>query len=170
MRKFRTFAVGALAVGLVALPAIATMPMTLVWNASPSVPIGLYAVRPIDRLSVSDLVVAMPPEALAQFLTERRYLGRGVPLIKHVAATAGQTVCRIDETITIDGDVITLARRNDRLGRPLPVWRGCQTLEAEAVFLLNRDVPDSMDGRYFGPLPRESIVGRAVPLWTMAGP
>ena len=170
MTRFRTLALGALAVGLVALPAIATMPMTLVWNASASVPIGLYAVRSIDRLSVSDLVVAVPPEALARFLTERRYLGRGVPLIKHVTATAGQTVCRIGETITVDGDVITLARQNDRLGRPLPIWRGCQTLEAEAVFLLNPDVPDSMDGRYFGALSRATIVGRAVPLWTMAGP
>ena len=146
------------------------MPTKLVWNASASVPIGLYVVRPINRLSISDLVVAKPPEALARFLTERRYLGRGVPLIKHVAATAGQTVCRIGETITIDGDVITLARQNDRLGRPLPVWRGCQTLDDGAVFLLNRDVPDSMDGRYFGALSRESILGRAVPLWTMAGP
>ena len=170
MRKSRTLAVGALAVGLVALPAIATMPTTLIWNASPSVPIGLYAVRSIDRLSVSDLVVTMPPKALDRFLTERRYLGIGVPLIKHVAATPGQTVCRIGETITIDGDVITLARQTDRLGRPLPIWRGCQTLDAEAVFLLNRDVPDSMDGRYFGALPREAILGRAVPLWTMAGP
>ena len=170
MTQSLTLALGALAISLIALPAIATMPTKLVWNASASVPIGLYVVRPIDRLSVSDLVVAMPPEALARFLTERRYLGRGVPLIKHVAATPGQTVCRIGETITIDGDVITLARQNDRLGRPLPIWRGCQTLDAEAVFLLNPDVPDSMDGRYFGPLPRESIVGRAVPLWTMAGP
>ena len=170
MRTSRTFAVVALAVGLVTLPAIATMPMTLVWNASASVPIGLYAVRPIDRLSVSDLIVAMPPEALARFLTERRYLGIGVPLIKHVAATPGQTVCRIGATIWIDGDVIAQARERDRLGRPLPVWRGCQTLDAEAVFLLNPDVPDSMDGRYFKPLSRATIVGRAVPLWTMAGP
>ncbi len=170
MTQSRTLALGALAVGLLALPSIAKMPTKLVWNASASVPIGLYAVRPIDRLSVSNLIVAMPPKALARFLTERRYLGRGVPLIKHVAATAGQTVCRIGATIRIDGDVIAQARERDRLGRPLPVWRGCQTLEAEAVFLLNPDVPDSMDGRYFGPLPREALLGRAVPLWTMAGP
>ena len=170
MTKFRTLALAAMAIGLVALPAIATMPTTLIWNTSASVPIGLYVVRSIDRLSVSDLVVGMPPKALDRFLIERRYLGIGVPLIKHVAAIAGQTVCRIGATIRIDGDVIAQARERDRLGRPLPVWRGCQTLDDGAVFLLNRDVPDSMDGRYFGPLSRATIVGRAVPLWTMAGP
>ena len=36
-----------------------------VWNASESVPLGLYSVRPADRLKVTDLVVAFPPENLA---------------------------------------------------------------------------------------------------------
>ena len=31
---------------------------------------------------------------------------------------------------------------------------------------MNPTVPDSLDGRYFGPLPATSIVARAVPLWT----
>jgi hypothetical protein len=30
---------------------------------------------------------------------------------------------------------------------------------------MNWDAADSFDGRYFGPLPRASIFGRAVPLW-----
>jgi hypothetical protein len=31
---------------------------------------------------------------------------------------------------------------------------------------MNRDAPDSLDGRYFGPLPLSTVVGRAVPVWT----
>jgi type IV secretory pathway protease TraF len=31
---------------------------------------------------------------------------------------------------------------------------------------MNWDEPDSLDGRYFGPLPRDAIVARAVPIWT----
>ena len=27
-------------------------------------------------------------------------------------------------------------------------------------------VPDSLDGRYFGPIPASSVIGRALPLWT----
>ena len=34
------------------------------------------------------------------------------------------------------------------------------------VFLMNRHSGDSLDGRYFGPLPITTVVGRADPLWT----
>ena len=57
----------------------------LIWNASASVPIGLYAVHPAGALHVTELVVVQPPEALASFLDERRYLPKGVPMLKRVA-------------------------------------------------------------------------------------
>jgi type IV secretory pathway protease TraF len=31
---------------------------------------------------------------------------------------------------------------------------------------MNWEVRDSLDGRYFGPMPAASVIGRAVPLWT----
>ena len=31
---------------------------------------------------------------------------------------------------------------------------------------MNIDIPDSLDGRYFGPLPATTVIGRAVPLYT----
>ena len=34
------------------------------------------------------------------------------------------------------------------------------------MFLLNSRVRDSLDGRYFGPLPAAAIIGRATPLYT----
>jgi type IV secretory pathway protease TraF len=40
----------------------------LLWNASASVPIGLYNVEPVAQLAVTNLVVAMPPSSLATFL------------------------------------------------------------------------------------------------------
>ena len=51
-------------------------------------------------------------------------------------------------------------------GRPLPVWQGCRVVAGGEVFLMNRQSEDSLDGRYFGPLPTTTIVGRADPLWT----
>ena len=48
----------------------------LIWNASASVPIGLYRVRPAGDLHVTDLVVVRAPEPLANFLAERGYLPR----------------------------------------------------------------------------------------------
>jgi type IV secretory pathway protease TraF len=54
----------------------------------------------------------------------------------------------------------------DHLGRPLPIWHGCRVVGAGNVFLMNRQSGDSLDGRYFGPLPTTTVVGRADPLWT----
>ena len=70
----------------------------LIWNASASVPIGLYAVHPAGALRIGELLVVAPPEPLATFLDARRYLPKGVPLLKHVAALPGQTVCRTSHT------------------------------------------------------------------------
>ena len=138
----------------------------LIWNASASVPIGLYAVHPAGALHVTELVVVQPPEALASFLDERRYLPRGVPMLKRVLALPGQTVCRTDRAIAVDGIAMGDALNRDRSGRPLPVWQGCRRIPAGEVFLMNWRSGDSLDGRYFGLLPVTTIVGRADPLWT----
>src|SRR5262245_34816860 len=91
------------------------------WNASESGPIGLYRVQPAGKLTVTDLVVAMPPEPLATFLAEGGYLPRGVPLIKRVLALPGQTICRKGAAIIVDGIEMGMAREFVSRGRPLPV-------------------------------------------------
>jgi conjugative transfer signal peptidase TraF len=141
----------------------------LIWNASPSVPVGLYAVRPAAPLFDGELVVAEPPKRLAAFFARRGYLPVGVPLLKHVATVPGDVVCRDGRWITVDGKVAAEALDRDRKGRMLPHWTGCRTLKPGEVFLLNPDAPDSLDGRYFGPLPATSIIGRATPIWTRSG-
>jgi conjugative transfer signal peptidase TraF len=137
----------------------------LIWNASASVPIGLYAVRPAGTLRTGELLVVAPPAPLATFLDARRYLPKGVPLLKHIAALPGQTVCRTGDTISIDGTAVGEALDRDHLGRWLPVWQGCRAIAAGEVFLMNRQSVASLDGRYFGPLPTTTIVGRADPIW-----
>src|SRR3984893_18578702 len=97
-----------------------------VWNASESVPTGLYRVQPARRLIVTDLIVAFPPEPLATFLADGGYLPRGVPLIKRILALPEQTVCRKDLAITVDAIEMGTARERDRRGRLLPVRQGCR--------------------------------------------
>ena len=139
---------------------------SFVWNASESVPIGLYRVQPAGKLTVTDLVVAVPPEPLATFLAEGGYLPRGAPLIKRVLALPGQTVCRKGLAIMVDGIEMAMARERDSRGRPLPAWQDCRVVAKGEVFLMNWYEPASLDGRYFGTLAASSIVGRAEPLWT----
>ncbi len=111
---------------LTSIPAAIDWPPVLIWNASASVPIGLYRVRPEDHLAVPDLVVVVPPEPVAKFLAERDYLPHGVPLLKQVIALPGQNVCRNHLAVMIDGVALSFARERDHRGRPLPVWQGCQ--------------------------------------------
>jgi len=160
-----TLAITLLGVSAVALPQLDDRPPRLVWNASASVPIGLYAVARASDVHIGDLLVVRPPEPLARWLADGGYLPRGVPLLKHVAALAGQTVCRIGRSVTVDAIAMGDALERDSRGRSLPVWRGCQVIGESEVFLMNRHSADSLDGRYFGPLPAATIVGRAIPLW-----
>jgi conjugative transfer signal peptidase TraF len=108
----------------------------------------------------------MPPEPLAGFMVERGYVGRGVPLLKRVIGLPGQRVCRTGRTITVDGVEMGDALDHDRIGRALPVWRGCRVIADGQLFLMNIDARDSLDGRYFGPVPASAVIGRALPLWT----
>ena len=137
-----------------------------IWNASASVPIGLYRIVPGGHVDVTDLAVVMPPAELAMFLDARRYLPRGLPLIKRVLALGGATVCRHGSTITAYDGIYGQALARDTRGRPLPDWQGCRTLHDGEAFFMNWDSPDSFDSRYFGPLPLTTIVGRAIPVWT----
>jgi type IV secretory pathway protease TraF len=89
-----------------------------------------------------------------------------VPLLKRVLALTGQTVCRDGLDILAYGTSVGRARIRDRAGRELPVWQGCRRIADSELFLMNWDAPDSVDGRYFGPLPRSSVIGRALPVWT----
>ena len=148
------------------VPAVIHPAPRLIWNATASTPTGLYALRSIKRLHVGDLVVAWPPESVAGFLQQGGFLPKGVPLLKQVTALPGQTICRAKDIVTIDGVAVGVAHERDHLGRPLPSWTGCQRLRADEVFLMNPNVPESLDGRYFGPFPLTAIAARAVPLWT----
>ncbi|AMY70894.1 S26 family signal peptidase [Frigidibacter mobilis] len=166
MTRRRTLAVTTLAVLGIAAGSAVDLPTKLIWNATASAPIGFYTVAPVDAIEVPELVAVMPPEPLAAFMAERGYVTRGVPLLKRVVGLPGQRVCRIGRTITVDDVEMGGALERDRIGRNLPVWQGCRVIGDGQLFLMNWDVRDSLDGRYFGPTPASSVIGRALPLWT----
>lgn len=150
----------------VAVASIVPVPVKLLWNASASTPLGLYDLTAPNGLKAGDLVAVRPPKPLADFMVGRGYIGQGVPLLKPVAALPGQQVCRVGRTVTVDGERLGEAQDRDRRGRVLPVWQGCRRIAPDQIFLMNPSVRDSLDGRYFGPLPRATVIGRATPLYT----
>ena len=165
----RTFLLSGVALALIGASAAVRTDPVLLWNPSPSVPVGFYIVTPIDTLEVGTLVAVRPPEPLETWLVENRYVGRDTPLLKHIAALPDSEVCRDGTTLLIDGSPVAKARERDRLSRSLPVWTGCRALADGEVFFLNAREPASLDGRYFGPLGEGVIIGRATPLWTWEG-
>ena len=156
--------------GVVVAATLATLTMPVsryaLWNATASVPTGLYAIRGKASLHVGERVAVEPPPALRRLLATRGYLPAGIPLIKRIAAVSGQRVCRFGYGVTIDGDFAGVARARDRLGRPLPGWFGCRMLLTGELFVMNPAAPDSFDGRYFGTLQVADVIGRATPVWT----
>lgn len=153
-----------LASGL-ALGTIRTPAPRIVWNTTASAPLGFYRLGRSRRLARGDWVAVKPSPALAAWLDRCGFLPERAYLLKRIAATAGETVCRDGARLLIEGRFAARAHRLDRWGRRLPQWRGCIRLSSDQVFLLN-PAPGSLDGRYLGPTPAREVAGLARPLWT----
>lgn len=159
-RRVRLVALTAAAVAATLMP---RHPL-LLWNASASVPTGLYLIAPAARITAGDHVAAWPPRAARMLAATRGYLPEGVPLVKRVAATSGARVCAAGALVRINGRVIAVRQTRDGRGRPLPRWTGCRTLAYGETLLLGRG-PRSFDGRYFGPSGPRDVIGSATLLW-----
>lgn len=155
-----------LSVLAIGFSAVVHMPYRLLYNSSESAPIGWYGVMPADRIQVNDMVVAWLPENAAVIASQRGYLPRNVPLLKRVGATVGQRICITHGNVLVDESIVAHTRARDGAGRPLTSWSQCRPLAVDELFLLSATSDASFDSRYFGPIHRSTIIGRAVPLWT----
>lgn len=110
----------------------------VVYNASGSAPLGFYRLE--DRLPErGEMAVIQPSPLIELMLVARGILPPSVPLVKQIAASGGDEVCRSDEpngTIAINGKVVAETYEKDRDGRPLPAWKGCMKLIEGEFFLL----------------------------------
>ena len=148
-----------LALGVPALTCPKAKVPTLLWNLSPSVPVGLY--RLTAGLPAKDaLAVIHLPEPFNTLASTRRYLPAGALLIKRVAAGAGDLVCRHGALVTINGRAVVGARPVDLAGQPLPRWGGCLSLGMTQIFVLS-SYPTSFDSRYIGAVNRRNVLGAA---------
>ena len=163
-----SFGAVAVAVGL----ALAAADLAgLRYNATPSVPVGLY--REVDRgPGRGVLVFFCLDEARGRFARERGYVSAGrecpggtKPLLKPVAAIPGDHVQVASDGVTINGRPApnSAPRARDSRGRPLAAAEG-GVVPAGNVWILSGHTPASYDSRYFGPVPVDQIVAAAVPV------
>jgi conjugative transfer signal peptidase TraF len=138
-----------------ALVAHASPPLALV-NESPSLPKGLY-LRSWNQRPRRGAVVALEPPAPARRYLHSLGMPASVPLLKRIAALAGEQVCRNGRELHwSDREAMALPR--DRRGSALAAWSGCRRLAADKLLVMG-DTPTSFDSRYFGPVRRSSLTG-----------
>ncbi|VAW06308.1 hypothetical protein MNBD_ALPHA01-1658 [hydrothermal vent metagenome] len=147
------------------VPLTINLPIKIVYNASASAPIGFYRVTPASGLKREAFAVVPTPPGFRMLAAKRHYLPFNVPLIKRIVALSGDEVCRHGKVILVNQYRVATALTKDGQGRVLPLWQGCIILNDDQFFAL-MDRPDSFDGRYFGPLNTEDIIGIAVPIFT----
>lgn len=137
---------------------------SFVWNISPSLPRGLYA---IDRSAVPTrgaVVTFRPSRHVATMIAARSYLPAGMALLKIVVAIPGDHVCVDDLVFTVNHRIIGAIARHDSAGRPLVPFRFCAAVPPGHAFVATAS-PLSFDSRYFGPAPLSDLTV-VVPAWT----
>lgn len=129
-------------------------------NVSPSVPVGVYGLTAVPAQVERGMLVLLPSPATMAF-----WHPWWIPLLKPVAAVAGEMVC-VQEGMLRLGDADYGPVYAEAHGRTLPhLAEGCQVVPAGSVFLASM-APKSLDGRYMGMTPVATLTAQAHPLWT----
>lgn len=154
-----------LAVGVAALvtTGAAGAASRLTRNYTPSLPLGVYWLRPgLPPVKGEIVDLAIPSSARA--LIAGRYLPVGFRLLKRVVAVRGDYVCLFDRQYRVNGVEISTIAPVDSVGGALPIFSFCRDVPEGMAFVAT-SVPSSLDSRYFGPVPMDALTV-ARPLWT----
>jgi conjugative transfer signal peptidase TraF len=153
-------------IGLLTVPRPSSAWAELWYNPSESAPRGWYLQqRAVKHYELHQWVLVRLPSTLAQWTADRGYLPAGLPLLKQVAATPGDTVCEQGGAVRINGQRLGVALDVDGRRRVLQAWVGCRPLRPDEYFLWGPNSPASFDSRYFGPVRVTDITGSVVPVW-----
>lgn len=136
-----------------------------VLNLTPSLPGGLYETVPCVAGDSDQLVQFAPPEPFKDTYRERGYLVEPMELIKPRGILAGAKVCWEAGMLEVNGRGVTVVQDRDAVGRPLATHSGCERIPNGHVLPLQSDLPRSLDGRYFGPIPEADITACLRPVW-----
>ncbi len=142
-------------------------------NLTPSMPLGLWQVSgAADVRRGAAAVVCTPRGDATRVGRERGYIGPGAcpngtePLLKVVAAVAGDTVAVTPDGLAVNGEALpgTGRRTHDTAGRELRAWpAGIYTVQPGTAWVVT-PAPDSWDSRYWGPVQAGDVLGTARPM------
>jgi conjugative transfer signal peptidase TraF len=139
-------------------------------NLSASMPYGLWWVSDGAAPRRGDYVTLCLPGEPGRIAFTRGYIARGgcpdelEPLLKPVAAVAGDVVTVTADGIRVNGEPLTNSApfRNDTEGRPMTIFPpGEYAVDAGMVWVIAGHDARSYDSRYFGPVATAAITGTA---------
>jgi len=163
LRPFRPLFVTGLFVGSIAAVCSVFAQPLIIYNATDSLPHGIYRVIKQEIYERGDLIVFPVPEQVRSLVIERGWLKPDSYLIKPVAAINGDNMWITCGQVFVNGKYFGVIKKQDRKGLPLPSLVINDTLSAGEIAVLQRS-DDSFDSRYFGPIDERQIIGRAVPI------
>lgn len=91
----------------------------------------------------------------------------GRVLIKRCIAVEGQTVDLIDGKVVVDGIALDEPYTQGKPSSPLDTMTGVTlsypfTIPADSIWVMGDNRTNSLDSRYFGPIPDDKLIGRAL--------
>ena len=136
----------------------------IIYNPTPSVQTGFY-VYDGHKYEPGSIILFKTPSIVKDY-TEK-YFSKA-PLehfLKPVLAKEGDHVCYKNGAFYLNGEAFAGASKEDSAGHPLPLWQECRIMRAGEYFVFSDLVENSFDSRYYGPVPKESIIGSFVLLF-----
>lgn len=173
MRRWRTRA-PLVAAAIFTLAYVVPQLAGLRLNTTTSMPRGLYRSVGGPVTTGAWVSVCLPSE-ISRFGVERSYLGAGSclngtePVLKVVAAVAGDVVEVTADGVAVNGELLAHSRplERDRGGRELAAYSaGARALAPDELWLHSPFEERSWDSRYFGPVPATCVTDVVAPLVT----
>lgn len=116
-------------------------------NDTESAPRGIYVVAPDQYLTYGDYVIVHSPVDIPDI-----HIPKDFPLLKRVAAFPGDTYTVTDSTFKANGEIYTIHHLPW-----LPQLPHGTFAVPEGTMLFLNPPEDSLDSRYFGPIPMANV-------------
>jgi conjugative transfer signal peptidase TraF len=133
-------------------------------QTSNSMPKGIYFIAPIQSIHRGDVIVFKPPQAIDQFLIQHHWVPESGILMKNVFGVPGDFVCKKNHFVFINGEKTAYVFDEYLPNKKLPNQPFCAKLKTNEYLLMSTRVKRSFDGRYFGIIHREAMMGAATKL------
>jgi conjugative transfer signal peptidase TraF len=133
----------------------------LTYQVTTSMPKGFYLVTPSKHFHRGDIVLFRPPKKFMAFMLQKKWLPKSGLMLKYVIGVPGDYICQNKKWIYINHRQVAPIFYEYAPGKKLPNSHFCGKLAQHQYLLMSTRLKRSFDGRYFGPVSDDKIIGIA---------